>query len=95
MVRPDARSRPSRCRCWSLAFVASVSDAENLRQGVKEYFDVVRDAIELVREIDPEDVPEFELPKPEKRELDGGGKLYVYPLPDEWGVDDRSPSTRG
>jgi hypothetical protein len=70
-----------------LAVVASVSDAERLRQGVKEYFAVVRDAVALVREINPEKVPDFELRKPQKRELEGGGALYVYPLPEEWGVD--------
>jgi hypothetical protein len=51
--------------------------------------DVVRDAIELAREIDPDQVPEFELPEPERRELDAGGTAYVFPLPQEWGIDDQ------
>ena len=56
-----------------IALVATVSDAEHLRQGVVEYFDVAREAITLLREINPEDVPKFELPEPETRALDTGG----------------------
>jgi hypothetical protein len=67
--------------------VAGVSDAQRLREGVDEYIAVVRDAIALVREINSDDVPEFNLPEPEKRELGGGGTMYVYPLPEEWEVD--------
>jgi hypothetical protein len=70
-----------------IGVVASVSDAERLREGLKEYFAIVRDAVALVREMHPEQVPEFELRKPQRRELEGGGTLHVYPLPDEWGVD--------
>jgi hypothetical protein len=70
-----------------LAIVSSVSDAENLRQGAVEYFKVVRDAVALAREIDPESVPEFKLPEPQRRSLDAGGSVYYYPLPGEWGID--------
>ena len=38
-----------------MAFVASVSDAEKLRQGVTAYIDVARDAYKLVKEINPDD----------------------------------------
>jgi hypothetical protein len=70
-----------------MGVVVGVSDAERLRQGAKEYFGIVRDAVALVRELKPGDVPPFELRKPQKRALDGGGTLYVYPLPKKWGVD--------
>jgi hypothetical protein len=70
-----------------LVFVVSVNNAEKLRQGVKEYLAVVQDAIKLMHEIDPDNAPDVELPEPEQRELEGGGKLYVYSLPSEWGVD--------
>jgi hypothetical protein len=72
-----------------LAFVVSVTNAERLRQGVKEYVAVVEDAITLMHEIDPDNAPDVELPKPEQRELSGGGNSYVYLLPDEWGVDEQ------
>jgi hypothetical protein len=70
-----------------LAIVMGVSDAEHLRQGVKVYVEVVRDALELAREINPDDAPEFELPDPERKSLDAGGTVYVYSLPEEWGID--------
>ena len=41
----------------------------------------------LAREINPEEVPEFDVPDPEKRSLEGGGTVYVYSLPEEWGLD--------
>ena len=69
------------------AMVASVSDAEHLRQGVAELFDIVRDAMALVRDIAPENAADVELPEPEIRELDSGGTLYVYPLPPTWDLD--------
>jgi hypothetical protein len=78
-----------------LAIVASVSDAERLRQGAKEYYAIVRDAVALVREMNPDDVPEFQLRKPQRRGLDGGGTLYVYPLPKEWGVDSQVAPNAG
>jgi hypothetical protein len=70
-----------------IAFVASVSDAEKLRQGVTTYIDVARDAYKLAQEIEPKDVPDFELPKAKVSDRTGGGKLYMYALPEEWGVD--------
>jgi hypothetical protein len=70
-----------------MAFVAGVSDAEKLRQGVTTYIDVAQDAYKLAQEIEPKDVPDFELPKAKVSDRSGGGKLYTYPLPAEWGVD--------
>ncbi len=84
---------PTALPMLEVGVVASVSDAESLRKGVNEYCAVLRDAIALAREIKPDDVPEFEITEPHERELDGGGDLYVYSLPEEWGVDDQvSPS---
>jgi hypothetical protein len=70
-----------------LAFVAGVSDAEHLRQGIVEIIDVAEDALAMAREFNPDEVPEFEVPDPEKRELEGGGTVFVYSLPEEWGLD--------
>jgi hypothetical protein len=78
---------PNPLPMFELALVLSVSDADHLRQGATQYFDVVQDAIALAREIHPDQVPEFELPEPERRSRDDGGNVYSYALPEEWGVD--------
>jgi len=74
---------------FELGFVASVNDAEKLRKGVSTYIEVARDAHKLIREANPKEMPEFELPAAKVSELSGGGKLYKFPLPAEWGVDDQ------
>src|SRR3954469_5420189 len=72
---------------FELGFEAGVSDAEKLRQAVREYVDVARDAYKLVKENNPKQMPEWKLPKANVSELTGGGKLYSYPLPKKAGVD--------
>jgi hypothetical protein len=71
------------------AVVTGVSDAGELRTAMSEYVDIIGDAIEMVREQHPDAVPDFKLPEPEKRELEGGGTAYVYNFPEEWGVDSK------
>jgi hypothetical protein len=67
--------------------VANVSDADQLRQGVAEYFKVIQEAIAVMHELNPDTVPEIQVPQPETRELADGGTMFTYPLPAEWGVD--------
>ncbi len=69
------------------AIIAGVSDADELRKAWTEYFDIAGDAIEIVREMNPDDGPDFTLPEPEKRQLEGAGTAYIYKFPEEWGVD--------
>jgi hypothetical protein len=69
------------------AVLAGVSDDNELRQAMTEYFDIARDAIDVVRELNPDEVADFTLPEPQKRELEGAGTAYVYEFPEEWGVD--------
>ncbi|HEX4412735.1 MAG TPA: hypothetical protein VH107_03845 [Lacipirellulaceae bacterium] len=70
-----------------LAFVASVSDSDKLREGLKTYVEVGKEAYKLAKEVHEDDMPELKLPKPVISDLDGGGKLYTYPLPKKWGID--------
>jgi hypothetical protein len=86
---------PEELPMFEFGIVASVSDADKLREGVKEYISVVRDAIALAREINPEEVPEFDLPESEKQELSGGGTLYRFALPADWGLDDQIAPNAG
>jgi hypothetical protein len=72
---------------FEMAFAASVSDAEHLRQGISEYIDVAVEAYKLVKEYNPKKMPELKMPKAEISEMSGGGKMYTYPLPKKWGVD--------
>ena len=69
------------------ALITGVSDAEKLKAGIKTYIDVAREGYKTLKEMHEEDVPEIKLPKPVVTELDGGGKLYTYPLPKKWGID--------
>jgi hypothetical protein len=78
---------PKKLPMFELAFVASVSDAERLRQGVATYIDVAVDTYKLVKEFNPKEMPELKLPKVNISDLSEGGKLYSYPLPKKWGVD--------
>jgi hypothetical protein len=70
-----------------MAFAASVSDAERLRQGVAAYIDIAKDTYKLVKEFNPKEMPELKIPTAKVSELSGGGKLWSYPLPKKWGVD--------
>jgi hypothetical protein len=70
-----------------MAFTASVSDAERLRQGVSAYIDVAREAYHLLKDIHPKEMPELKVPKAIISDLSDGGKLYSYSLPKKWGVD--------
>jgi hypothetical protein len=70
-----------------LALVAGVSDAEKLREGLKTYLEVGKEAVKLAKEVHGEEAPDIKIPKPTVSELDGGGTLYTYPLPKKWGID--------
>jgi hypothetical protein len=76
-----------------VAMVSGVSDAEHLRKGVREYIGVVREGIKLAGEIDS-DMPQPKLPKAEPRDIDGT-KLYVFPLPKKWGIDEHVAPNAG
>jgi hypothetical protein len=91
----QAPKSPKALPMLEFGLVTSVKDAEQLRSGVEVYGEVLRDGIELAREINPEAMPEFELPEPEERDAEGGGKLYVYSLPEAWGVDEQIAPTAG
>jgi hypothetical protein len=90
-----APKSPNALPMLEFGIVTSVSDAESLRKAVEEYFEVFRDGIALARKIDPDGLPEFEVPEPEERDVEGGGKMYVYSLPEEWGIDEQISPTAG
>jgi hypothetical protein len=78
-----------------LAFVFSVSDADLLRKAMKEYHAIANDAIAKIRELGVGEIPAgFKIPEPNTREL-RNGTAYYYPLPKDWGLDERLVPTAG
>jgi len=61
------------------AIVCGVSDEALLKKAFEEYRSTINDAIAKVRDLVPI-VPEFEVPAPETKKIEGG-TLYYYPLP--------------
>jgi hypothetical protein len=90
-----APESPKALPMFELGMVTSVSDADELRKAVDEYGDIFIDAIALVRDIDPNALPQFEIPKGEVRDAKGGGTLHVFALPAAWGVDNQLAPTAG
>jgi hypothetical protein len=69
------------------ALVWGVSDAKLLKQAVGEYWAIAKDAIDAIRELAPDSIPEdFKLPDPQMQKVKGG-TIYGFPLPEEWGLD--------
>lgn len=69
------------------ALIVGVSDAEALRQAYKEYQAIAEELVEIVREVEPQAIPEdYEIPWPEATEIDQGA-MVSYALPRKWRVD--------
>ena len=69
-----------------ISCVWSVSDANLVRQGAQEYFDVLQAAITAMSEIMPDQVPPLQLPGPQS-ETTAAGTVYSYPIPPMAGLD--------
>jgi hypothetical protein len=78
-----------------LAIVVGVSDANLLKQGVKEYMAVAREVIEVVKKHDPEAIEEFKkdmaregIEMPQWQVTEGSGyTIYGLPIPEKAGLD--------
>ncbi len=69
------------------AVLVGVSDAKALVQAMSEYREVFNGFAALLHEIEPGDFPEFAIPELQSEKIQGG-RMYYYPLPKEWGLDD-------
>jgi hypothetical protein len=67
------------------ALVLGVSDADLLRQAMREYRTVTNELISKLHDLQPE-VPDKQIPEPETQAVKGG-TLYFYPLDEDLGVD--------
>jgi hypothetical protein len=69
--------------------VMAVSDVDEFKTAMTEYKEIFDDAVEAIREAEPDAIPEdYEIPAPDKRETSDGA-LYVWKLPSDAGLDDQ------
>lgn len=79
---------------FELGIVYGVSDAQLVRKGYTEYFDVTQAFLDKLHENFPEEIPEIKLPKP-KTALDNGVSIFQFPLPAAAGLDKQIIPTAG
>ncbi|NIP87289.1 MAG: hypothetical protein GTO03_17725 [Planctomycetales bacterium] len=70
----------------SPALVIGLKDAELFKAALGEYRLAINDLIEAVRKINPDEMPEVELPPAKVRQLNDGAEVFYYPLPEELGM---------
>lgn len=69
------------------AIIIGLSDAEMFRSAMHDYRDIVNGLIDAMRQVEGTDVPEdIRIPEPQVTDS-SEGKVYSFPLPEEWGVD--------
>ncbi len=75
------------------AIVFSHNDAQAIQQASEEYWAVMNDVVDVIRDADPEAIPaDYEIPEPEMSQADGA-TLYTFALPEEWQVDEQIAPT--
>ena len=71
------------------AIVMGVSDASLLKQGLGEYRTAINGLIDVARQVEGANIPaEIQIPEPQTSE-GPLGTIYSFPLPKEWGVDEK------
>jgi hypothetical protein len=69
-----------------VALVLGVSHAELLKEGVTEYIQAINRFFRILHELQPEEIPQLQIPSPERQAL-AEGSAYLWPLPAGWGID--------
>ncbi len=70
------------------ALVLGVSDAALLRKACGEYRAIVNDLMAKLHELKPQDVPDFQIPEPQTKQLTAkAATSYFYPLPEQLSLD--------
>jgi hypothetical protein len=59
-----------------------------MRKALGEYLAICNEFIDGLHEIEPDEIPDFEIPEPNIKKT-SDGELFMYPLPEEWGVDNK------
>jgi len=71
------------------ALIVGVSDAKLLKKAFAGYQKVLDDVVDAIRDAEPGSIPEgYTIPRPEPQKV-SGGTVWVYPMPDEWGLDEQ------
>ncbi|MFP6667432.1 MAG: hypothetical protein VB876_08965, partial [Pirellulales bacterium] len=73
----------------SPGIVIGLKDAGLFNRALGEYRNVFNEVVARLHELNPLDIPDFQLPPAKKRELQDGTEVYYYTLPKEFGVYDR------
>jgi len=71
-----------------VAAVLGISNQSQFREALEEYRKIANDAIAKLHELKPNEVPEYQIPAPETKQVKAG-TLYTYPLPEPVGIDKR------
>jgi hypothetical protein len=87
-----AASRP--LPMFEIGLLLGVSDASLFEQAVNGYLSLLDDALAKVRELRPNEVPPFKIPRPQLRNLEQG-KIAFWPLPEILRLDPRIGLTGG
>lgn len=77
-----------------IALVLGLSNADLFTQAIEQYRQIANGMIGALHSIEPDDVPDFEIPAP-KTTKTKAGTIYQYPLPEEAGVDKQVGPTVG
>ncbi|MEE3220406.1 MAG: hypothetical protein VX257_09085, partial [Planctomycetota bacterium] len=73
----------------SPGILIGLKDAGLFNRALGEYRNVFNEVVARLHELNPLDIPDFQLPPAKKRELQDGTEVYYYTLPKEFGVYDR------
>jgi len=77
-----------------LGIAMKVTDADKLRKGVGDYFDVAKGVLETFKVLEPNELGELKIPSPLVTD-EQWGKIYQFALPPELGIDDQLAPNAG
>jgi hypothetical protein len=78
-----------------IGLLVGVSDADKLVKAIKGYAKLFEDAVDVARELSPDaQIQAIKIPPPQTLKKTAG-TLYYYPLPEDFGLEDRVAPTAG
>lgn len=77
-----------------LALVLGISNAKLFSEALEDYRQIANDTVDALHEIEPDDVPDIDIPAAKTRSTKVG-TIYEYPMPEEAGLDKQLGPTVG